>query len=282
MQAELPAGLAPALVYTAGFDPLRDEGEAYAERLRAAGATVELTRFDDQIHGFFNIVGVGRTSRAANLRIADGRSGPRWPDRGAPGRLLSARCVDSRSCVLLAALLGLSAPAAHAVRRGLWHGGRGRGGREGQAPRALFFGDSYFVGGGCSPDAQAGHGLPGRRRARLPAGGPRRRRHRLRRGEPRLRPPALPRPDPRRRARRQQPAGWWSSRAAPTTSACPSTRSATTPGRCCGSPGDLYPHARARPGRPDGHLRRLRRQHPDPRRAEVGGAAGCTCRSSTT
>ena len=70
MHAELPAGMAPALVYTAGFDPLRDEGEAYADRLREAGTSVELTRFDDQIHGFFNIVGVGRTSRAANLRIA--------------------------------------------------------------------------------------------------------------------------------------------------------------------------------------------------------------------
>ncbi len=72
MHADLPPGLAPALVYTAGFDPLRDEGEAYADRLRAAGAEVGLTRFGDQIHGFFNIVGVGRTSRAANLRIARG------------------------------------------------------------------------------------------------------------------------------------------------------------------------------------------------------------------
>ena len=70
LQAELPEGLAPALVYVAGFDPLRDEGAAYAERVRAAGTPVELTVLDDQIHGFLNIVGVGRTSRAANLRIA--------------------------------------------------------------------------------------------------------------------------------------------------------------------------------------------------------------------
>jgi acetyl esterase len=70
LQAELPGGLAPALVYTAGFDPLRDEGEAYAEKLVAAGVDTQLTRFDDQIHGFFNIVGTGRTSRAGNARIA--------------------------------------------------------------------------------------------------------------------------------------------------------------------------------------------------------------------
>jgi acetyl esterase len=70
LSAELPAGLAPALVYTAGFDPLRDEGEAYAGLLEAAGVEVDLTCCDDQIHGFLNIVGVGRTSRAANLRIA--------------------------------------------------------------------------------------------------------------------------------------------------------------------------------------------------------------------
>lgn len=69
--AELPAGLAPALVVTAGFDPLRDEGEAYARRLEAAGAYAEVRRFGGQIHGFLNIVGIGRSSRAANAEIAD-------------------------------------------------------------------------------------------------------------------------------------------------------------------------------------------------------------------
>ena len=68
--AEIPPGLAPAYVATAGFDPLRDEGEAYARKLADAGVTVELKRYPDQIHGFFNVVGVGRTSRAANAEIA--------------------------------------------------------------------------------------------------------------------------------------------------------------------------------------------------------------------
>ncbi len=58
------AGLAPAFVATAGFDPLRDEGVAYAKKLAAAGVAVEARSYDTLIHGFFNLAGAVHAARA--------------------------------------------------------------------------------------------------------------------------------------------------------------------------------------------------------------------------
>jgi acetyl esterase len=60
-------GVPPAYVATAGFDPVRDDGEAYANKLRAAGVPVALTRQADLPHGYLNFVGVGgRFAEAAS------------------------------------------------------------------------------------------------------------------------------------------------------------------------------------------------------------------------
>ena len=64
------SGLAPALVATAAFDPLRDEGEAYAEALRAAGTPATLRRFPGLIHGFASFAGISPSCRDAVLEFA--------------------------------------------------------------------------------------------------------------------------------------------------------------------------------------------------------------------
>jgi acetyl esterase len=64
------SGLAPALVVTGGFDPLRDEGEAYAAAMAEAGTPVVLRRFPNLIHAFANMIGVSQAARAAMIEVA--------------------------------------------------------------------------------------------------------------------------------------------------------------------------------------------------------------------
>jgi acetyl esterase len=68
LRASSFAGLAPAVVCTAEFDPLRDEGDAYAATLQGAG--VEVAHFCERgmIHGYFGLGAVSPTAEAARLR----------------------------------------------------------------------------------------------------------------------------------------------------------------------------------------------------------------------
>jgi acetyl esterase len=63
-------GSPPAFVLTAGFDPLRDEAEAYCEALREAGVEAECRRYAGAIHGFWRWLAVTELSRAAVDEVA--------------------------------------------------------------------------------------------------------------------------------------------------------------------------------------------------------------------
>jgi acetyl esterase len=65
LRATSLAGLPPAFLMTAGYDPLRDEGKAYAQRLLDAGVDVEYRNYDSLIHGFISMAGVVREAGRA-------------------------------------------------------------------------------------------------------------------------------------------------------------------------------------------------------------------------
>jgi acetyl esterase len=65
------AGQPPALVITAGFDPLRDEGQAYADRLRAAGVDVTYREYSGQIHAFVSLTKAIPQGLTCTLAIGD-------------------------------------------------------------------------------------------------------------------------------------------------------------------------------------------------------------------
>jgi acetyl esterase len=71
IRAESLADLAPALIMTAEFDPLRDEGEAYGAALNAAGGTAEVVRCEGLVHDFLSTAAVFECSRAPFLSAVE-------------------------------------------------------------------------------------------------------------------------------------------------------------------------------------------------------------------
>lgn len=76
------AGLPPALVLTAGFDPLRDEGRQYADALSAAGNRVQYVCFERQVHGFITMSRVIDEAQSA-VELSGAVLRRRWRELGA-------------------------------------------------------------------------------------------------------------------------------------------------------------------------------------------------------
>jgi acetyl esterase len=70
LRARSLAGLPPALVVTADFDPLRDDGRLYADRLRAEGVDVTYTNYEGMVHGFYWMAAVVDRTRDLHAEIA--------------------------------------------------------------------------------------------------------------------------------------------------------------------------------------------------------------------
>jgi len=69
------SGLPPALVITAEYDPLRDEGEAYGTRLQRDRVAAKVSRYDGMIHGFFSMGAIVDAARRATAEAADALRG---------------------------------------------------------------------------------------------------------------------------------------------------------------------------------------------------------------
>ena len=140
MRAQRLEGLPPALLLTAGFDPIRDDGLHYAARLRAARVPVELLHYPGQFHGFLNFDALIAAARDALQRVGqrlgevlrDGRLPDRTLEIGEPvarAHRAAEAVVNLGGATLMAwesadrwsfTLLRLVSPAAAVVAHGVW------------------------------------------------------------------------------------------------------------------------------------------------------------------